>query len=69
MEQYEKLNDERINLEDEIERLNQTVEIYKQTNTDLKEQVQEQLSVLENTVSDKQLARMGLEETAHFLET
>jgi len=69
MEQYEKLNDERINLEDEIERLNQAVEIYKQTNTDLKEQVQEKLSVLENTVSEKELARKELEEAVHFLET
>jgi len=69
MEQYEKLNDERINLEDEIERLNQTVEIYKQTNDDLKEQVQEKLSVLENTISEKELARKELEETVHFLET
>lgn len=69
MEQYEKLNDERINLEDEIERLNQEVEIYKQTNTDLKEQVQEKLSVLENTISEKELAGKELEETVHFLET
>ena len=69
MEQYEKLNDERINLEDEIERLNQTVEIYKQTNMDLKEQVQEKLSVLENTISEKELARKELEDTVHFLET
>jgi len=69
MEQYEKLNDERVNLEDEIEKLNHTVEIYKQTNEDLKEQVQEKLSVLENTVSEKELARKELEETVHFLET
>ena len=69
MEQYEKLNDERINLEDEIERLNQTVEIYKQTNEDLKEQVQEKLSVLENIISEKELTRKVLEERVHFLET
>lgn len=69
MEQYEKLNDERLNLEDEIERLNQAVEIYKQENMDLKEQVQEKLSVLENTISEKEMARKELEETVHYLET
>jgi len=69
MEQYEKLNDERINLEDKIEKLNQTVEIYKQTNEYLKEQVQETLSILENKILEKELARKELEETAHFLET
>lgn len=69
MEQYEKLNDERINLEDEIERLNQAAEVYKQTNAELKEQVQEKLSVLECTISEKEVARKELEERIQFLET
>lgn len=69
MEQYEKMNDEKINLEDEVEELNQTVIVYKQTNSDLKKELEEKLSAFKDKISEREVSRKELEERVQFLET
>ncbi|PNF39690.1 hypothetical protein B7P43_G05662 [Cryptotermes secundus] len=69
IEQYEKLNDVKVRLEDEVERLSHILEVHKQAISDLKKELQEKLFIFETTISEKEVARKELEERVQMLET
>jgi hypothetical protein len=62
VEQYEKLNDEKMNLEDEVESFNETLGDYIQINSKFKKEHEEKLFAFEATISRKEVARKELEE-------
>jgi chromosome segregation ATPase len=68
IERYEKLNDEKVRLDDEVEGLSHILEVHKQTISDLNEELQEKLYTFETVISEKEVSRKELEERVQMLE-
>jgi chromosome segregation ATPase len=69
IEQYEKLNDEKGRLEDEVEGLSNVLEVHKQTVSELREELQQKVHACESAVAEKERSRKELEERVEILET